>query len=187
MGRARVVPDIGRRYGRLVVTEHAGALGGFSRCVCRCDCGATITVRSSDLRHPRSPTMSCGCLKKEKASRAAWKTKHGIARSRIYRIWFGMWRRCTNPRDKSFVSYGAKGVSVCDAWRDVRVFEAWALRNGYEDKLEIDRVNSTGNYEPSNCRFVTPHENRIRQRRWSRVSDSPKEVVVSDGIAMDMV
>ena len=62
--------------------------------------------------------------------------------------------------------YGLKGIVVCKEWHDFLVYREWALANGYRDDLEIDRINSDGNYEPSNCRFVTHLEN-MRGREYT--------------------
>lgn len=76
-----------------------------------------------------------------------------FTRTRIYKIWVHMCSRCKNPKEKNY--YG-KGISVCDEWKnDFINFYIWSINNGYEDKLTIDRINSEGNYEPSNCRWVT--------------------------------
>ena len=79
-----------------------------------------------------------------------------------------MIRRCYNQNDTTYKNYGAKGISVCKEWREDRVkFFAWSNINGYTDDLSIDRINSYGNYEPSNCRWVdrtTQNRNMPRQK-----------------------
>ena len=70
-----------------------------------------------------------------------------------------MHQRCTNPNEESYKNYGAKGIKVYPRWReDFVVFYEWAMSNGYEDTLTIDRIDSKGNYEPSNCKWVTMKE-----------------------------
>jgi hypothetical protein len=72
--------------------------------------------------------------------------------------------RCENPKDKDYKNYGARGISVCTAWQEFLPFYEWAMANGYEDDLTIDRENNNGNYEPGNCRFVTKKVNGRNRR-----------------------
>lgn len=81
--------------------------------------------------------------------------KHGKKDSRIYSIWASMLQRCKNPNDISYSLYGNKGISVCEDWEYFINFDEWAMSNGYQEDLSIDRIDSNGNYEPSNCRWVS--------------------------------
>ena len=75
-----------------------------------------------------------------------------------------MKQRCQNPKCKAYRNYGARGVKVCEEWQQFEPFLAWALANGYESGLDLDRMNNDGNYEPSNCRWIPRREN-INNRR----------------------
>lgn len=83
---------------------------------------------------------------------------------RLHNIWRCMVGRCHNANWNNYfarVYYREKGIIVCDEWRySFENFKTWALQNGYEDNLSIDRIDSDGNYEPSNCRWITYDENR---------------------------
>lgn len=84
---------------------------------------------------------------------------HGMSHTRLYAIYKDMIRRCYNENDTrgtGYIKYGAKWIKVCKEWRNDRVvFFEWALVNGYEENLSLDRENSYGNYEPKNCRWAT--------------------------------
>lgn len=77
---------------------------------------------------------------------------------RLVRIHNNMKQRCNNPNNTVYKNYGGKGIRVCDEWKHFKDFESWALANGYNDDLTIDRIDGTGNYEPSNCRWVSRKE-----------------------------
>lgn len=162
-GRPRTfpLPAIGDRFGRLVVVgEPERGHRGATSVPCRCDCGQERTVDFTTLR--TGETRSCGCLKRERFGRG--RTTHGLSRTPLYRVWCGMRERCANPSHTVYRYYGGKGVRVCDEWEaDYAAFHLWATENGYRPGLEIDRIDSNGNYSPSNCRWTTRDEN-IRNR-----------------------
>ena len=91
-------------------------------------------------------------------------SKHGMKHTRIYEIWCGMKKRCYNQNSKNFPQYGGKGIIVCDDWKnDFLKFYDWSMKNGYQENLTIDRIDNNGNYEPSNCRWIT-HKQQQRNR-----------------------
>jgi hypothetical protein len=142
----------GQRYGMLSViskTEKRNAAGNIIW-KCRCDCGNEVEVCTLHLKDGH--TQSCGCLGHKKRLEA--NTKHRLYHERIYKIWQGMKSRCQSKGTPNYQHYGAKGVTVCDAWQDFIPFYEWAMANGYSDDLSIDRINVYGNYEPSNCRWA---------------------------------
>lgn len=83
---------------------------------------------------------------------------------KLYEVWVTMKSRCENPNRKKYKDYGARGIKVCDEWQDAEAFCKWALSNGYKEGMQIDRRDNDGNYEPSNCHWVTP-KNNSRNRR----------------------
>lgn len=87
--------------------------------------------------------------------------KHGMSRTRLYRTYQGMKRRCYNQNCCIFNKYGGKGIKMCDEWTGPNGFEnfaKWALSHGYRDNLTIDRIDATKGYCPENCRWATYEE-----------------------------
>lgn len=81
---------------------------------------------------------------------------HHKTHTRIYKTWCNMKQRCYYPNDRKFEYYGGKGISICNEWlNDFMSFYDWSISHRYSDGLSIDRINGNGNYEPSNCRWIT--------------------------------
>lgn len=90
---------------------------------------------------------------------------HGLYYHPLYRVWRSMINRCSNSICHDYKNYGGRGISVCDEWRtDFKTFYDWAISNGWESGLQLDRINVNGNYEPLNTRIVTDAENRNNKR-----------------------
>jgi hypothetical protein len=99
---------------------------------------------------------------------------HGQSKTPMYRQWKAMIRRCESEKAHNYKWYGGKGVRVCPEWRsDFLMFKTWADAHGYSHGLELDRIDSEGDYAPGNCRFITKKANiRNRDLGWSDELDA---------------
>ena len=124
--------------------------------------------------------------------------KHGMSKSRIYRVWQEMISRCHRPNNRSYPLYGAKGISVCEEWRNsFESFYKWAMASGYNEnapyaQCTLDRIKGNGNYCAENCRWATMKEqsnnlstnHRVIYKgeshtisEWSEILGMPKSVL----------
>lgn len=141
---------IGQKFGKRTVLSEARP--GYLKC--QCICGDISFIDASNLR--RGKQRQC------KKCRAFI---HGMNGTPTYNTWKCMVARCTNPKQTNYKDYGGRGIKICAAWRK---FENFFSDMGIRpDGTQIDRKNNNGNYEPSNCRWVTPKENSNNRRKRS--------------------
>lgn len=152
-----------KRFGKLICLNDIGKnKHGCYLWECLCDCGNKVVAVAQDIK--KGHTKSCGCLILESI------TKHGLHGHPLYSVWRNIINRCNynNKNNKNYKHYGGRGIKICDEWlNDFQVFYDWCVNNGWKSGLEIDRRNNNGNYEPSNCRFVTRKQN-CRNTRVSK-------------------
>lgn len=172
----------GRQFGRLTVVDESSRRDGHSSWWwCECECGKRVEVRRSCLM--RGDTKSCGCLNSEKSAERGRKamTKHGWYGTRVYHIWHSIVDRCESPNCSQYSNYGGRGIKVCDEWRsDPKAFCEWATANGYADNLSIDRIDVNGDYEPSNCRWITINEQQTNKRNNVKITYRGKTQCVAE-------
>jgi hypothetical protein len=157
---------IGKRYGKLIVlyfdgvaTYKCGTIRDYV--VCKCDCGRETRCLLNSIKNGH--TSSCGCIHSPYAIRLV--PVKGIPISKIRRIWNNVKYRVTNEDGVNYKNYGERGIKMCVEWdMDLVAFYNWCVKTGWRKDLQIDRINVDGDYEPSNCRWVTDHFQRRNKR-----------------------
>lgn len=110
--------------------------------------------------------------------------KHGWSTTPTHVTWRAMIGRCTDPRNASYVHYGARGITICERWADFLNFiEDMGMRPSLD--YELDRIDPDGNYEKANCRWLTRAENQARKRNgWpTRRANLAKRIEAETGDA----
>ena len=159
---------VGKRFGKLTVLERRPSdAKGQSMWLVRCDCGKEKVVRGHDLTQGKS--SSCGCSR----IKSCIFYEHGLSKNKLHGLWRNIKDRCNNPNNKAYKYYGERGIKVCDEWSNNFVaFYDWAHANGYQEGLQIDRIDVNGNYSPENCRWVnkTIQANNTRKNLYITIN-----------------
>ncbi len=160
----------GQRFGSLTVIQKDESRNYKSGCtawLCICDCGEQKIARSDKLRNGK--TKSCGCLVAELFHPSKTRLFHP-SKTRLYYVWNGMKARCNSVNNPNYPNYGARGITVCDEWKNnFQAFYEWAIVNGYDEnaprgQCTIDRIDNDKGYSPDNCRWVDMNvQNRNRR------------------------
>jgi len=136
---------VGQNFGLLSVIADIALIPNKPRRVfVRCACGKEFAVKPASLKNATKSVKSCGCTR-----------NHGKQGNRLYSIWRNIKQRCTNPKLTQYKYYGGRGINLCPEWENFLNFYSWAVTNGYADDFTIDRKNNDGDYEPTNCRWVS--------------------------------
>lgn len=165
---SKKVNIIGERFGKLTVIEECKERYKHNviKYKCQCDCGNIFYTRSVSLRSGK--TKSCGCL------------KHGKSNTRLYKIYEGMKKRCYCETDYHYVRWGERGITICDEWlNNFMSFYNWAMSNGYQDNLTIDRIDNNKGYDPTNCRWITNKEQANNRRSNVRLTYNGKTQTIA--------
>lgn len=151
----------GLRFGRLTVVSRKGIVQRHVAWNCICDCGKQIVALGCNLSSGK--TKSCGCIRNEMLSNR--RATHRLTNTSLYHIYHTMIARCHNPKSISYKDYGAKGITVCEEWREnFENFMNWAFSCGYKDGLSIERKNVLENYSPCNCTWIPRSEQNGNKR-----------------------
>lgn len=151
---AKLADLAGMRFERLLALEQSVSDARNRKWICLCDCGKKCVVTSYHLRSHK--VKSCGCYRVD-FSREKAKT-HGMCYTRFYRIYASILTRVTNTNEPSYPRYGGRGIKICERWLSFDNFYE-DMFPSYSKDLEIDRIDNDGDYEPSNCRWVTKKTN----------------------------
>ncbi len=163
----------GRTFGRLTVVRRvANSRSGQTKFECICECGATTTVQSGNLK--TGHIKSCGCLSRDTTSKL--NSTHGMTGTRTYRIWYNLKNRIFNPNIDSYKYYGGRGIKMDPRWL---VFETFIADMGEcPEGLSIERIHNDGHYTPGNCKWATKKEqaNNTRTNRFLTYQGKTKTV-----------
>ena len=153
---------VGTTLGRLTVIQDV--LRSKDPALCRCECGIEKEVSAIDLAFGR--VRSCGCLRRE------LHTSHGCTGHPLYRAWAAMISRTTDPNSQNYHNYGGRGITVCDRWRDARLFIEDIERDLGPRPADhsLDRIDNESGYRPGNVKWSTSSEQVLNQRKVSALT-----------------
>lgn len=199
---------IGKKYGDITILgyDHTEKKHTFYKC--KCNCGKEFVTRLDGLKNGH--TTSCGCKSDKWMSSGQMNRKHGLSNDRAYWVWTKVKARCYNSNCREYKNYGARGVKMCNEWLNPKTFIEWAYANGYDNtapkgQCTLDRIDVNGNYEPSNCRFITNLDQQNNRRdcrkfeyngeihtiaEWSRIYNIPypsMAAILKSGKSLDYI
>lgn len=160
----------GKQQGNIKIIDYIRTdpvKGKIWRCVCAC--GKEFEAETSKISSGNIQDCPECAKKKRYAEEANRLTKHGHANERLHKIWWSMISRCTYPTDTGYAYYGGKGIKIFKEWLDYANFREWAFNNGYKEEhgrneITLDRIDSSKDYCPKNCRWVSMNVQALNRR-----------------------
>jgi len=172
----KFVDITGQKYGRLTAIKKVeNNVNGKIQWLFKCDCGKQVLHTSCEVKSGH--VKSCGCWKKDHSARKT----HGQSNNRIYQTYYSMKRRCYDNNPRYLKYYRDKGITVCDEWlNNPQAFFDWAMMNGYDEHLTLDRIDCDKGYSPDNCRFITQKEQTRNMSKNVFITIDGKRKVLTD-------
>ncbi len=161
---------IGVKKGMMTVIGAAPDKGNRPAFVCQCECGKTRIIQAKEFHRSRTQYNKCIC-----DIESTLKYRHHP----LYEVWKGMKARCRDPKHIAYKNYGARGIKVCDRWKQFTKFFS-DVKKGYKRGLQLDRINAEGNYEPNNFQWLTPKLNAQKSRQSKLSVEKAKYIRNSD-------
>ena len=160
--RRRGIDLTGRKYGRWTVISREIDSHGKTQWKCLCDCGVYGLVSSYSLGKP-GRSQSCGCLGRKKKSKfvntTLYPPSHGLSKDPFYQIKTSLIHKCYTERHPSYPKFGAKGITVCDLWRNgVKDMHEWAVSNGWQKGDVIVLKDGQKEFNPTTCYIIPESE-----------------------------
>lgn len=178
----------GKRFGKVLVIEKSFMKNRRQYYLAKCDCGVEWSVCGDNLtRESRRPTRNCYFCGRKKAGAKMVKYTMTESSTRLYHVWNGMKRRCKDDRPRYKTRYKDRGITVCEEWLNKETgctaFMDWALSNGYEDHLTIDRIDNNKGYYPENCRWATPKEQMQNREMTIKVEIEGRSMTIREAVS----
>lgn len=186
MKRIDIKDHIGKVYGRLTIIKETDS-SIYERThtrnvLCRCSCGKEKIIDFQSVLKGRS--KSCGCYNSEVSSKNH--TKHGLCvlspnkKRPEYMIWSKMKARCFTSTNKDYKYYGARGIKVCDRWKNS--FALFIQDMGYKPspKHSIERIDVNKDYSPENCKWILLSEQNKNKRKSNNITFNNKTMALPD-------
>lgn len=150
---------------------------------CKCICCSIKYYDKYNLISGNS--KNCGCKKRNNMIKR--NIKHNMSNTRIYRIYQSMKKRCYNPKSHSYKWYGNKNIKLCEEWNCKNGFVNfynWAIKNGYDDKLSIERIDINKDYSPNNCKWIELKEQLLNTSKTIKIIDKNNKIFTINDLSI---